>query len=426
MIEQFFREPSAAARHRSAPVVGPYLDGIVGQLAEAGYRCKTVHRYIYACEDFGRFLADRRLELRDVDEVQVETFLNEVATRRRTWCGVPVDAVGAVQGRRGPLVLLLAQLRRAGVVVTAENHVANVQSPHADVLDGYLEFLRRHRGIQEATIGQHRLHLARFLRHITAEAAPIRELTANQLDAFIVECGHRMARRSIGRVSAALRGFIRYLHFSGQIDHDLSPLIAMPRVYALETVPRALAWSDVLKLLSAPDRSTVAGRRDYAILVLLAVYGLRASEVVALSLEDVDWRSNQLRIRRSKGGDRSWYPLHPEVGEAIADYVRNGRPRSASPRIFFTLYAPVRPFRRSNAVGNVVMRQLQRAGIESPHWGTHTLRHSRAVHLLQHGFSLNAIGQLLGHRHPQSTFIYAKAALDDLRSVGLEVSEVVP
>jgi integrase/recombinase XerD len=414
-----------AQHHRCAPLVGPYLDGIVGQLAEAGYRCMTVRRYIYACEDFGRFLADRHLELRDVDEVQVETFLTEVASRRRTWCGVQVDAVGAVQGRRGPLALLLAELRRARIVVTTERQAAVGESPRADVLDGYLVFLRRHRGIQEATIAQHRLHLGRFLRHITAEV-PLRELTASHLDAFIVECGHRMARRSIGRVSAALRGFVRYLHFSGQIDHDLSALIAMPRVYALETVPRALAWSDVLKLLSAPKRSTVAGRRDYAILVLLAVYGLRASEVVALSLEDVDWRRNQLRIRRSKGGDRNWYPLHPEVGEAIADYLRHGRPHSASPRIFFTLYAPVHPLRRSNAVGNVVMRQLQRAGIESPHWGTHTLRHSRAVHLLQHGFSLNAIGQLLGHHHPQSTFIYAKAALDDLRSVGLEVTEVLP
>jgi integrase/recombinase XerD len=426
MLEQFFREPAAARQHRSAPVVGPCLDGIVGQLAEVGYRCKTVRRYIYACEDFGRFLADHRLELRDVDEVQVETFLNEVASRRRTWCGMQVDVVGAVQGRRGPLAFLLAQLRRAGIVATSERSGTNVESPHADVLHGYLEFLRQHRGIQEATIEQHRLHVGRFLRHITAEAVPIRGLTASHLDAFIVDCGHRMARRSIGRVSAALRGFVRYLHFSGKIDYDLSPLIAMPRVYALETVPRALPWSDVLKLLSAPNRSTAAGRRDYAILMLLVVYGLRASEVVALSLEDVDWRGNRLRIRRSKGGDRNWYPLHPEVGEAIADYVLQGRPHSASAQIFFTLHAPVRPWRRSNAVGNVVMRQLRRAGVESPHWGTHTLRHSRAVHLLQHGFSLNAIGQLLGHRHPQSTFIYAKAALDDLRPVGLEVTDVLP
>jgi integrase len=135
-----------------------------------------------------------------------------------------------------------------------------------------LEFLRRHRGIQEATIGQHRLHIGRFLRLLAAEAVPIYE-----------------------------------------------------------------AWSDVLKLLNTPDRSTVAGRRDYAILLLLAVYGLRASEVVALSLEDVDWRRNQLRIRHTKGGERTWYPLHPEVGEAIQDYVRHGRPHAASPRIFFAL-----------------------------------------------------------------------------------------
>jgi site-specific recombinase XerD len=187
MIEQFFRESAAARQHRNAPVVGPFLDGIVEHLAEAGYCRTTIRRYIYACEDFGRFLADRHLELRDLDEIQIETFLGEVATRRRTWCGAQVDAVGAVQDRRGPLTLLLAQLRRAGVVVTIERHVAMVASPYADVLDGYLEFLWRHRGIQEATIGQHCLHIKRFLRFTTAEAVPLRQLTASQLDGFIVE-----------------------------------------------------------------------------------------------------------------------------------------------------------------------------------------------------------------------------------------------
>ena len=205
--------------------------------------------------------ADRRLGLCDVDEVQVETFLNEVARRPRTWCGVQLDPVGAVQGRRRPLVPGL------------ENTVTPVECPHADVLDNYLEFLRRHRRIQEATIGQHRLHIGRFLRLLAAEAVPIYEVSARQLDAFVVECGHWMSRRSIGRAAAALRGFIRYLHFSGQIDYDLSPQIAMPRVYALETVPHALAWSDVLKLLNTPDRSTVAGRRDYAICCFLRCMG---------------------------------------------------------------------------------------------------------------------------------------------------------
>ncbi|MGI8609484.1 MAG: site-specific integrase [Candidatus Dormibacteria bacterium] len=213
---------------------------------------------------------------------------------------------------------------------------------------------------------------------------------------------------------------------SEQIDHDLSQQVATPRVYGLETVPRALVWADVVRLLATPDRSTAPGRRDYAILLLLAVYGMRSGEVVAMTLDDVDWRENRLRLHHSKGGDPSWYPLHPDVGAAIADYLLQGRPATSTQRIFVTFSAPVRPFSRSNAIGNIVMRHLRRAGIESPHRGSHTLRHSRAVHLLQQGFSLTAIGDMFGHHNMQSTFTYTKAALDDLRCVGLEVTEVLP
>jgi site-specific recombinase XerD len=422
MIEQFFKRPAAIEQHRSAAVVGPYLDGVVADLAELGYTRSTVRRYVYACEDFGRFLTEQRVRLGEVDATHVETFLRETADQR-TWRGVAVNAVSAVRGRRGPIDFLLARLREKGVIA-AEARQAGGDAPHHDVLAGYLAFLRQHRGLQERTIGQ--LHIGRFLRHIEGGDQAIRTLVASQFDGFLVECGRRMSRRSIGRVSAALRSFLRYLHLSGQVDRDLSLQVAAPRVYALESVPRALPWEDVLKVLAAPDRSTAAGRRDYAVLQLLAVYGLRAGEVAALALADIDWRGERIRIRRSKGGDASWYPLHSEVGEAIADYLRQGRPASPHSQVFLALSAPVRPFPRSGPVSNIVARHLRRAGVEAPHWGAHTLRHSRAVHLLQHGFSLKAIGDLFGHRHPQSTFVYAKAAIDDLRSVGLEITEVLP
>jgi integrase/recombinase XerD len=181
----------------------------------------------------------------------------------------------------------------------------------------------------------------------------------------------------------------------------------------------------VCTLLATPDRATVAGRRDYAILVLLAAYGLRACEVAALALDDIDWRGSRLRIPRAKGRAPSWYPLHPDAGAALVDYLRRGRPDSAYGQIFLTLSAPARPFARSSGISNIVARHLQRAGIAAPHWGAHTLRHSRAVHLLGAGFSLTAIGDLFGHGHPQSTFVYAKAALEDLRAVGLEITDLL-
>lgn len=422
MIEQFFRQPATAERHRAVPLVGPYLDDLAGQLAALGYARISVRRYLYACGEFGRFLAERGIELRDLSEAHVETFLHAVASER-TWRGMRVDEAGAVHERRRPLALLLERLRIAGVVVTAAPARARVEPTQARLLEDYLAFLRHHRGIGEATVGQHALHVGRFLRYIDGRVATLRGLTARELDGFVVECGRWMTRRSMGRVSAALRGFLRYLHLSGEIDCDLASQVATPRVYHLETVPRALLWADVGRLLAAPDRSTVAGRRDHAILVLLAVYGLRACEVAALTLDDIDWRASQLRIPRAKGGRASWYPLHPDAGAAIADYLRRGRPASACRQIFLTLSAPARPFARSSGISNIVTRHLHHAGIAAPHWGAHTLRHSRAVHLLGQGFSLAAIGDLFGHRHAQSTFIYAKAALADLRPVGLDVTE---
>jgi len=424
MIEQFFKKPAAIEQHRSAPVVGPYLDGVVADMAGLGYARSTVHRYVYACEQFGRFLADRRVGLGVATETHVEAFLRETAAGR-TWRGVAVDPVGAVRGRRGPLEFLLERLRRDGVVA-AEARQPEGLVPHHEVLADYLAFLRHHRGMQEHTIAQHQLHVGRLLRHVATGDQAIHDLTPSQFDGFLVECGRRMSRRSIGLVSAALRSFLRYLHLSGQVERDMSLQVAAPRVYALETVPRALPWADVLKLLAAPDRSTVAGRRDYAILMLLAVYGLRANEVAALALEDLDWRGERIRIHGSKGAEAAWYPLHAQVGEAIADYLRHGRPECSHTQVFLTLSAPVRPFPRSGPVSNVVTRHLRRAGVKAPHWGAHTLRHSRAVQLLQQGFSLKAIGDLLGHHCQQSTFIYTKAAVEDLRSVCLEVTEVLP
>jgi integrase/recombinase XerD len=425
MIERFFKDLATVQQHRQAATVGPYLDGLVEYLAEGGYSRQTVRRYIYACEEFGRFLAERGIGLQSADATRVEKFLHEAANEG-AWRRIPLNPLSAINVRRPAVALLLTRLREKGIVVDGEQAVASVEPRQPDVLAEYLAFLRQHRGIQEVTIRQHQLHVGRFLTYLDGGVQAIHQLTTLQLDGFIVECGRWMSRRSLCRVSAALCGFLRYLHLSGQLDRDLSPQIARPRVYALETVPRALAWTDVIKLLAAPDRSTVRGRRDYAILLLLVVYGLRGGEVAALTLDDIDWRRNQLRIPHSKSGHPSWYPLHPEVGEAIADYLRRGRPATSCQQIFLTLYAPVRPFSRSSAVSNIVERHLRRAGIEAPHWGSHTLRHSRAVHLLQHGFSLEAIGELLGHRRQQSSFIYAKAALDDLRSVALEVTEVLP
>jgi site-specific recombinase XerD len=170
--------------------------------------------------------------------------------------------------------------------------------------------------------------------------------------------------------------------------------------------------------LASIDQRMAMGRRDYAIVQLLARLGLRSSEVVHLALDDIDWNHATLTVR-SKGGRRHEFPLAPEVGQAIAAYLCDGRPLSTSRRVFLRAKAPIRGFRNASGVGSIVRHALQRAGIQAPTYGVHQFRHGLATELLRQGASLSEIGDVLGHRHPQTTMIYTKVDLEALRTLAL-------
>jgi integrase len=186
----------------------------------------------------------------------------------------------------------------------------------------------------------------------------------------------------------------------------------------MPAIPRAIAPEQVRQLLASIDRRTAVGRRDYAIVLLLARLGLRAGEVVALELDDIDWNKGRVTVR-GKRGQRSALPVPADVGRAIAAYLRWGRPTSASRRVFLRAKAPYRGFQGACGVGSVVRHALLRAGIEAPTTGTHQFRHGLASAMLRHGASLGEIGDVLGHRHPQTTMLYAKVDLPALRSLAL-------
>ena len=171
-------------------------------------------------------------------------------------------------------------------------------------------------------------------------------------------------------------------------------------------------------MLSHVDRRTVVGRRDYAILLLLARLGLRAGEIVSLELEDIDWNASCLSVR-GKGGRRNQLPLPKDVGDAIAAYLQRGRPRTPCRRVFLRATAPVRGFLGPSAVSTVVRHALVRAGVQAPTRGAHQFRHGLASEMLRHGASLAEIGELLGHRSPETTKIYAKVDLEVLRTLAL-------
>jgi integrase len=216
---------------------------------------------------------------------------------------------------------------------------------------------------------------------------------------------------------------LRYLYAHELITHDLAPTLLSPTIYAFERIPAALTPDEVQALLEqARHDRTPIGVRNYAILLLLATYGLRAGEVVRLRLEDIDWRNECLHVQHSKTGRATVLPLLAPVGEAILDYLREGRPTTEVREVFLRAQAPLQPFRQGSSLYSIVARRLTKAGIEpAGKRGPHTLRHARAISLLRASVPLKAIGDLLGHTVPAATAIYLKLATDDLRDVCLDI-----
>jgi integrase/recombinase XerD len=208
------------------------------------------------------------------------------------------------------------------------------------------------------------------------------------------------------------------------MTRDLGKAIESPRRYRLSNLPRSISWSEVEQMLRNVDRRSAVGKRDYAILLLLVTYGLRAREVGALTLDDIDWKRDRLHIRARKAGHSTAYPLSPQVGEALLDYLKQGRPETTARAVFFRAHAPYTPLSYV-AVSMRAKWYLRKAGINVPRPGSHTLRHTCVQRLVDSGFSLKTIGDFIGHRTPDATKIYAKVNVQALREVALGDGEEI-
>jgi site-specific recombinase XerD len=243
-------------------------------------------------------------------------------------------------------------------------------------------------------------------------------LRAADVTGFVQRHAHRFSPGRAKLLVTALRSFFRYLRHRGEISLDLAACVPTVPNWSRSTLPKFLPPGTVQRVLSRCDRQAPLGRRNYAILLLLARLGLRAGEVVALNLEDIDWEAGQMTVH-GKGGRSIQMPLPTDVGEAVAAYLRNGRPRCSSRRVFIRAKAPLGGFASSVAISFIVMRALQSAGVESARKGAHLFRHTLACDLLRQGCSLDEIGELLRHQSPNTTAIYAKVDLTALHSLAL-------
>ena len=216
-----------------------------------------------------------------------------------------------------------------------------------------------------------------------------------------------------------LRRFLVRLHCRGILTEDLSLAVLTPRVYKHEQCPRYLTRTQVEAVLAAIDRRTSRGKRSYAMLLMLATYGLRGIEVRSLRLDDIDWRNDRVRIANRKAGNSTTYPLTAAVGEAILDYLKGGRPASDHREVFLTVIAPIRPMTSPSPLSYQVQRHMARARVTVERAGSHSFRYSCAQRLFESGTPLKTIGDYLGHSHPDSTQRYTKIAIDQLREVAL-------
>lgn len=251
-------------------------------------------------------------------------------------------------------------------------------------------------------------------------------LSVADLDAYIAARGTSMRRTSKVTMISTLRGVLRYLYGCGLMPVDLAGAIEGPPIYALEGIPSTIRREDIERALEAARRDhSPLGRRDYAIMMLLSTYGLRAGEIARLCLSDIDWRHERLHIRHVKTGACSELPLLRGPADALLDYLKYARPKTTVREVFLRALAPYRPLCRGGAIYATVGRRLQAVDVSlTGKRGAHVFRHSRAASLLSGGVSIKVIGDVLGHRSEQSTAVYLKLATAELRAVALDLPGV--
>jgi site-specific recombinase XerD len=422
MLESYFVKPQTVDRIR-ASWIGPEVERYVVWLAEQGYEPRSVFRRVLVLA-FGEFAQARGAVVVEDLPAYVEEFVaGRVAGYRcARRCGEIETRRQVAKEVRGPLEQMLA-LVVPGFVGSGRSRRP---VPFADALPGFFEYLVGERGLRPASVGSYQHHLARFDAYLERIGlAGLSELSPPILSAFVAErAGTGLAKTSLRDCCAVLRVFLRYAHREGAVASDLSGVMEWPQAYRLSSIPRSITWEEVGQVLAGVDRRSPCGKRDWAILLLLVTYGLRSREIIALTLDDIDWKRERLAIPERKAGHSTAFPLSASVGEALVDYLRHGRPQTSSRRVFFRVVAPVRPIGHA-AVSMRARHYLLKAGIEVPRPGSHTLRHTCVQRLVDADFALKTIGDFVGHRSAQSTAIYTKVAVEPLRQVALGDGEEV-
>ncbi|MGH9437610.1 MAG: tyrosine-type recombinase/integrase [Terriglobia bacterium] len=402
-----------------------WLTRLGSRLKEQRYSCRA-RNYESAARRFFDYLRRKGLTVHTVQPADIQNHLQALRRRRKDPGRTGLTKSWRNQNRTA--IHMLLRLVHGKWPLDRLQHT-DQERFHYEIIEEYRGWMKDLRGLSKMTQHNRCVEAERFLDWLGERGSreSLSTLTVVDIDAYVRWRVSSLRRSSKKTLTVNLRSLLRHMHGCGQIRDVASAMIA-PKLYALEGIPSALRADEIEKVLQSvhQDRSPV-GLRDYAILTLLSTYGLRAGEITALRLEDIDWSHDRLRILHSKTGVHSELPLLPEVGEAILDYLRKGRPQSNDREVFLCSVAPYRPIPEGSNLYSQLANRMKAAGVTPKgKKGPHAYRHAKAAALLRSAVPLKVIGDVLGHRATQSTMTYLKLDLEELRRVALEIPGAQP
>lgn len=403
MFDTLFKQPAVLARYWQ----GPFLEDrerYLQQCADEGYALSSLQKiaWVQLTVAHSLDLHQGKVTARDVELA--------VDGRKRFRYSPSQDSDGS---RQELIHLATGWLRRLGYLEPPRE----VENSFGSQIASFAGYLREERGLSPVTISTRCERLKWFFESLHPHQDTLRKVTVADVEAFIERKGSQgWKRSSLSCLAGSLRSFFHYAEGQGWCAPGIAAVIKSPRLYAREGIPEGPSWEEVQRLLESTIGNRPADIRDHAILMLLAVYGLRRGEVARLQLDDLDWAGERIVVPRPKQRRIQHYPLVPPVGEAIVRYLQEVRPRCTYRSLFLTMAAPIRPL-SALSITPIVRWRLKALGVDLPRRGAHCLRHACATHLLASGFSLKEIGDHLGHRAANSTLSYTKVDLAGLRQV---------
>lgn len=397
--------PKTIGRLRNSPLL-PYAERYYNAVRAEGYSRDTAKWHLQLFARLDTWLGHTRRRLVDFDESVGVRFLQAELSGYSGLNGAP-KAIGR----------LLELLRAGGIIPQAQ---PTPPTPVQILLESYRLFYVEKRGCSSATCTIYAGHIERFLTGIFGNGpADVRQVNARHVTRFVQRTASVRGRIVGRKATEALRSFLGFLRQEELIDTDLTNALPVIRLWRLCSLPQPLTATAVRKVLRTCDRKTALGRRDYAIMLLLARLGLRSGEIIALRLEDIDWENALLTIHTKKSRRWSRLPLPADVGHALAQYLQRDRPKCACRAVFVRAVAPLGPLGTPSAVSTLASELIKKAGIPTKRTGSHIFRHSLATEMLRRGMSLGEIGEVLRHRDPDTTAIYAKVDLKSLRALAM-------